>query len=54
MVGIAKQLWTERDKLSVKMKNQAKQILGIDLTKDKFDSTELQARKTDNRCKVSN
>lgn len=50
MVGIAKQLWTERDKLSVKMKNQAKQILGIDLTKEKFDSTELQARKTDNRC----
>lgn len=52
MKGIAKQLWTDRDKLSIDMKNEVKQILGIDLTKEKFDLTEFQVRKTDSKCNL--
>lgn len=52
MAVTARQLWTDRTRLSIQMKNQVKQILDIDLTGDQFDPAGCRARKADGRCNL--
>lgn len=52
MINTGRQLWTDRENLSVQMKNKVKDILGIDLMNTRPTLDELQLKKEYNQCNL--